>query len=137
MFLMERYVEKFIAAYDIEATPCVLDSKKEEDEGASVDLSDHTLFELGGLPMLLMTEGVVVAYKVLQERNESGVYQKLSVALRGLTRDAVDKVLAITLSKKPYNSKYAIDFISVAKPALEYYGIKDYADVKYREYFEN
>ncbi len=134
---MERYIEKFIAAYDVESTSaCVLDTEK-DDEGASVDLSDHALFELGGLPMLLMTEGIVIAYKVLQERNESGVYQKLSVALRGLTRDAIEKVLDITLSKKPYNSKYAIDFISIAKPALEYYGIKGYADAKYEECFEN
>lgn len=137
MFLMERYVENFISFYDLEApskAPKPPIEKKDEDP---VDLSDHALFELGGLPMLLMTEGIVISYKVLQERNESAVFQRLSTALRNLTRDAVEKVLDITLSKKTYNSKYAIDFISIAKSACEYYSIKKYVGIKYEEYFEN
>lgn len=94
----------------------------------------NALYSLGGLPMILMSKGIVVAYTVMKEKGEDRIMARISDALRDLNKSSLIKCLDITMKTK-YNKTEIVDFMSIAQPALIFHGIKNFNKVDYREFF--
>jgi len=100
------------------------------------DISPTEMYELSGIDMVMMSHGIVEAYLVLSNKQEKGVYTRLSNILKGYSKQVLAKVMGITLAKR-YNTSDVVDFMSVARPALKFHGIeKQFDHVNYKQYFK-
>jgi hypothetical protein len=98
-------------------------------------LSDEELFALG-LSMLLMHKGIVVAYRMLSQKRVPNVLVSIQKALRDFNRDVLMATIKRTIAGAPYSEKDVIDFMTVAKPALQYHNISDFDRLSYRSFFK-
>lgn len=97
------------------------------------DLDDNTLFEAGGLPLLIINRGIVAGYRML--KSDSNVLDQISAVLRSLNKDVLDQVMRITIQRSPYPSDDKVDFISLARPCLEAHNLQEYTKFQYQEFF--
>jgi len=131
-FLRDDLIGKFLSRYKV--------SNKEVQESElkpDTSVSEDVLYEMGGLQMLLMSRGIVSSYRVLKSRNTLNPFLKISSTLRDFSKDIVRKTMEITLGLSPYNNDDIIDFISVAQPALDFYGLREFSNISYQGYFKH
>lgn len=101
------------------------------------EVDAQTLYQMGGLPMLLRAKGVVIAAQVLREKGDTNWLMRISQSLHDFPKDAVLDTMERTVSGAPYSPDQMVDFISIARPALEYHRIRDYAGLNYRDHFKS
>lgn len=94
------------------------------------------LLKMGGLSMVLCSSGIVLTCSLLSKKGEKNVFSKVSSELRGLSEGAVRQSIESTLKNAPYSLDQSIDFISIARSAIEFHGLKDYKNISYRDYFK-
>lgn len=123
----EKYIRMFLDQFLRDAP----------DQTEKVEADDDTLFSAGGLPMVLMSKGIVAGCRVLRDRGEKNVFTKVSKALKELSGKMLESSLNITISSAPYPNSDKVDFISIAKPAIDYHGIKGYLELRSSDYFED
>jgi hypothetical protein len=133
--IKEYYINKFVQLYVGETY------KPKEDivsavkaEQPAIDV--NTLYSMGGLPMLLRSKGIVIAAKVLRDKNEPSWLMRISQTMQDFTQDAVLSTIDRTLEYSPYPCEQMVDFISIARPSLEYHRIKTYSHINYKEHFK-
>lgn len=123
-FLVDRFVNRFDLLENVS-------SSKVKDEKPVV--SDEQIYQLGGLPMLLISRGIVISYNLLQKEN--GIILRISNTMRELTKESVAEVIESTLRLAPYPQSHKIDFVSVAKQSIDYHGLKGFNSLQYDKYF--
>lgn len=101
------------------------------------EVDAQTLYQMGGLPMLLRAKGVVTAAQILREKGDSNWLMRISQTLRDFPKDAVLDTMERTMSGAPYPPDLMVDFISISRPALEYYRIREYSGLTYRDCFKS
>lgn len=94
----------------------------------------ESLYNLGGLSMILLSGGIVVTYNLLKSKNEDRFISKISNALKSMNKDTLVKVMDITLKNK-YTNNQVVDFMSIAQPSLRYHKISKYVKTNYKEFF--
>lgn len=138
LLAQDRYVEQFVKKYGnpgaLLMPQQVPQVKAVDDQPAAVD--DETLYEMGGLSMLVMSRGIVHGYRMLISRKESNVLTRISTVLRGFSKDVLISTIKTTIQNGPYAKSDAVDFISVARAALKYHGIKEFDNTDYRNHFK-
>ncbi len=109
-------------------TPNVSSAQKEDVVDQSETLSSE-------LQTLLIEQGIVVAYLTLKKRNQTAIFTQLSAALKELSKRLLEQSMRVTL-RGSYEGQDKIDFISLARPALDYYGLsKKFQSIDYQDYF--
>lgn len=131
-FAADHLIEKFLSRYDYTKQEAPKVTVKEE----AMEIDEYTLYDLGGLPMVLTSKGLVVTYKVLREKKIDDIFSKISSALRDLSKDAVCTTMENTFKGAPYKEGDKVDFISVSRRALEFHGLKKYKKISYQDYFK-
>jgi len=127
----DECLQSFVDCYE---TKTPHSSPKQNTDRTSV--SDLSIYKMGNLSLLLMSRGIVAGYRALIEDGyKSTANSKIRSALLRFSQEILIQVLEITISKV-YNTKYMIDFISLAKSSLEQYGLLDaWAHIDYKDYF--
>ncbi len=128
-FLRDDLVSKFLKRYEAPDAPKPV-------QPVDSDVSEDVLYEMGGLQMLLMSRGIVSSYRVLRSKNTLNPFGKISSTLRDFSKDVVRKTMKITLELSPYNDDDTIDFVSVARPALDFHGLKEFLNISYQGCFK-
>ena len=130
----ERYLDQFIklkfgtnSEQSSESMPATTTQK---------EVDAQTLYRMGGLPMLLRSKGIVVTAILLREKNDNNWLIRISQALQDFPKNAVQETMDRTISGASYSAENMVDFISIARPALEFHRIRDYSGINYRGYFK-
>jgi len=116
--------------------PSTQQSKPVEEHIEDTKVDQETLLKMGGLSMVLCSSGIVLTCSLLSKNGEKNVFSKISSELRGLSEGAVRQSIESTLKNAPYPVDQSIDFISIARSAIEFHGLKDYKNISYRDYFK-
>lgn len=126
-------LQKFASRY-LDNIPVKHDSKKPVTVSTVPSVSMDDLYDHGGLPMVLMSYGIVNAYHLLTKRNDPKAFEQIISALKSLSKKVLDKVMSRTLELAPYNGE-RVDFVSLAKAALDYHNLAKFKSVQYGDYF--
>lgn len=130
----EYLIDKFLTRYQVNEDVTSLNNTNGSSKiDQYVDLDVDTLLSMGGLSMALCSKGIVLTYMSLREKEEN-VFVKISNVLRGLSENAVRQSIENTLKFAPYKSQL-VDFVSIAKAAIDFHNLKDYRNISYRDYF--
>ena len=127
----EKYVAMFFKRYN----ESIYGGEKKSTTKA-VERDDETLFRTGGLPMLLMSRGIVRSHVFLRGKNDDASFTKISKTLRTFSVSVLKSTLDITSNGAPYPLGQKVDFISIARPALELHGLKEYLALDYNKFFQ-
>lgn len=107
-------------------------------EQPACTVDDDSIYDLGGLSLLLMKRGFVVGWRVLKRKGMGDALA--SYAMQKITgkfnSEILVNVLKITLQGSPYPASDKVDFISLIKPALNQRGLTGHAQVPYGAYFK-
>lgn len=133
--LIQNYqVNRFASRYqkDItEPSPAAIPKQTK-----SISISDDSIYELGGLSLLLMKRGLVVGHRVLKSKGVSHIDQMMHKTIGQFNKEVLVNVLKITLQESPYPESDKVDFISFATSALNRFGLTEYTQVLYGSYFK-
>jgi hypothetical protein len=130
----ERFLDQFIKLKFGTATEKSSVSAPPATTHKEVDA--QTLYRMGGLSMLLRSKGIVMTASILREKNDSNWLMRISQALQNFPKNAVQETMERTIAGATYPSEDMVDFISIARPALEFHRIRDYSGINYRGYFK-
>jgi hypothetical protein len=86
--------------------------------------------------MLLMSKGIVAAGKLLRGKGITDWIMRLSTTIRGFSKNVILEVMEVSVRSSPYNTSDMFDFISIARPTLQYYGIRNYDNLRYQDFFK-
>ena len=123
--LNDGYINKFLSRH-VESKSVLPESQ----------VDDATLYKVGGLQSLLLSKGIVAAHSYLIKTNETNISTKISDTLKKCSKKMIVNVVNITMKNKSYSKSALVDFISIAKPALDFFGIKDFNHINYKEFFQ-
>jgi len=131
LFSYDTYINKFITRYDVseKSAPNIVETRKEE------EIDDVTLYTHGGLPMVIVSRGIVAAYGVLKQKNINNSFVKISSTLHDLSKDALQTTMDITIQNAPYPQQDVVDFISLARSAMVFHDLKQFMSLTYKDYF--
>lgn len=144
ILVFDSYINKFISRFRLQSIPgngFSIHKNKEKEFTNNIasknePIDSITLYNHGGLPMVIMSKGIVASYVVLQEKGINSVFTKISTTLQKLSKSALQKTMEITLNNAPYSCTHVIDFIALARSALVYHNMKQYLSLHYKEYFK-
>lgn len=137
--LSDQHMEKFIRWYNPDANrPVVVGHSNEtasvrpkaNDEG----ISDQVVYDLGGLPMLLRSRGLVVAHFLLKKNGRS--QEEISNVLSGFSKSAIEKVMAVTIDRAPYPLGQYFDFMHIVEPHLQKHALQSFTGLIVGDYFK-
>lgn len=124
-YMLNRFVQRYNVNIN-ESTPIL---KKEP----QVEVSDQEIYTHGGLEMLLASRGIVFAYQFL--KSEQNIISKIAQSLKTFSKESLIEVIETTFRFGPYKKELRVDFLSIAKSALDYHSIKKYNAMEYQEHF--
>ena len=131
----ERFVDRFATRFAEVDEDMKCQRTLEEGVVCYTNVTPETIYNLGGLPMLLCSFGIVDAHKLLKTKENGSGFTKIASALRELSKDDVKQVMKVTQERSPYHKNDVVDFISVAKAALEFHGLNEFKNVSYQKFF--
>lgn len=123
-----KYVGKFCKRYADEAD-VVVDKPKPK-----LDLDHAQIYELGGLPMLLIKRGIVIACNVLQQKNSMDWRFQIEKSLDSMNKKVLEMVEKATLDLAPYDCS-AFDFINMTKAIFAKNSIQAFDGLNYKSVF--
>lgn len=135
LLVQDYQISRFSSRYKkedvIEAAPVI--PKPQINDSSTIN--DDSIYDLGGLSLLLMKRGLVIGCRILKKR---GVYidQMIQDTIGQFSKDVLVNVLKITLQGSPYPESDKVDFISLATFALNRFGLTEYTQVPYGAYFK-
>lgn len=132
----DKYTNKFIKWYSasLEKTKNNIIQSDKTNQTDKPKMSPATIYEFGGLQMLLLTCGVVTSYWMVKGKKPKPEMEILNV-LKEFSPKAVNKVLKITLTQGPYKNAEKIDFVSILSPLRESHSLRDFDTLDYKKYF--
>jgi len=98
-------------------------------------ISNKEIYDAGGLSMLLTKRGIVVSYRMMESLNKNPS-QEIQETLERFQESTLSKTIKSTISNSPYNCS-SIDFVSIVRPYLLKYGLKEFANLDYKKYFSH
>lgn len=123
-----KYVGKYLLRFADEQIHTVI-PKTNQDK-----ISDVQMYDLGGLPILLVKRGIVVASQFIQSTGDRNWRIAVENALSGMGKGILETVGQATLSNGPYRGE-PIDFVSIAKISFEKNGVETFKNVMFRQSF--
>lgn len=134
--LMGRFdIEKFITRYEERSkvqTPII----------PKINVSQPTpddmmIYEVSGLPAVLMKKGIVVGHRILKEKKTDNAFQLIIKTLQSFSKETLGKTMDVTLAGAPYPQSDTVDFLSLARHALQFHKIVKYLKLDYKSYFKS
>lgn len=122
-------IQRFLSRFDT-PTPIVANTSPNVSSN-----EDHAIYDLGGLPLLVVKRGLVIGYSVIQKRSTEP-QRDLECVVKDLSKSMLTKVLRLTLHNGPYLQSNEFDFMSLASPFLVKWEIKEFSDVDFKDYFK-
>lgn len=99
------------------------------------NISPMDVYKKFGINRLLIEKGIVDSYKVMSEVGQSAVFSQISSALCTFSKSIFERVMSVTMSKT-YSMKDTVDFISISRRTIKFYGLdKKYGKINYKEFF--
>ena len=101
-------------------------------------INDDSIYDLGGLSLLLMKRGLVAGSRILRKRGISDAmsFSLIQKTVGQFNKEVLARVLKITLQESPYPESDKVDFISLAMSALNRFGLTEYTQVLHGAYFK-
>lgn len=101
-------------------------------------VTDDSVYDLGGLELLLMKRGLVIGYHILKQREMSDVMASSMIqkAVRQFSKEVLVNILKITLQGSPYPESDKVDFIFLAASALNRFGLTEHTKIPHEVYFK-
>lgn len=124
--LDDKYINRFLQR------DCEAEATDTPDPESS---EDDSIFELGGLPLLIIKRGLVIGHQVAKERF-SEPQKELQAILDDLSREMLVAVLKTTTQNAPYPKNHEIDFFGLVSPLLQQKGITDFDHMSSKSYFK-
>lgn len=134
-YQISRFVSRYKKEDIIKEVPDDLLKSQAIDEPSTIN--DDSIYDLGGLSLLLMKRGLVVGCRILKRRGVPNVDQMIQETIGQFNKEVLVNVLKITLQGTPYPESDRVDFISFATSALNRFGLTEYTQVPYRAYFRS
>lgn len=124
LLIQDYQVDRFASRYKKEDTDVVVSAPVEQPSSAN----DDSIYDLGGLSLLLMKRGLVVGWRILKDRGmgEALASHTIQKATMKFSSEILANVLKITLQGSPYPATDKVDFISLVEPALTRRGLTEY-----------
>ncbi len=111
--LKDYLIKRFVSRYsDEESCKEILPQSK------AVKADDDSIYDLGGLELLVMQRGIIVGYQMLRHRLESDPAYVMRKTLSHFTKDTLINVMNITVQQGPYSRNHTVDFLMIAHPFL-------------------
>jgi hypothetical protein len=136
VFIQAMYDEKYVGRFAKRYNEQGAEIKTAETVARSAEQDDETIYKTGSLSMLLMSKGIVSAHAFLKKQKETNIIMRIGKALRAFSPSVLRSTMETTINKAPYPSADRVDFISIARPALELHGLKTYLNLDYSKYFK-
>lgn len=138
----DQYIDRFVNLKFNKTTDILSETESATPVSASPaephkEVDAQTLYQMGGLPMLLRAKGIVIAAQVLREKGDNNWLMRLSQKLHDFPKDAVLETLQTTIEQAPYPADCMVDFVSIANPAMSYHRIRDYSKLNYHDFFKS
>ncbi len=130
-YQVNRFANRYKEA-DTEAT--IIPKQPKQTDVPMMD--DESIYDLGGLSLLLMKRGLVVGCRELKKRGVSNIDQVIQKTISQFNKEVFMSVLKITLQQSPYPKLDTVDFISIVTPALNRFGLAEYIQAPYGAYFK-
>lgn len=140
-FTQDRHIKKFSKQFVsmrssiASNSPATKTSVHIKSKQTTEKVSDAELYAVGGLKLLLIKRGIVCAYMVLKDLGISNIFTLISQELRSLTKETVKRIMSVTMSSI-YPGSDVVDFISIARPVLLFYCIKEFDAIDYKDFFK-
>lgn len=111
-------------------------SKAKNNLEKPLDIDDESMYNMGGVVAVLTAVGIVKTCALLKRK---GIISTLSISeqLRKMPKKVFSDCFNLTLSLSPYPETDKVDFISVAKQAIDYHGFNKFLKINYKEFFLN
>ncbi len=129
------FLTKFYNRFDdLPASPIAISLEKSQKHDS--DLDENALYQLGGLPMVVMSKGIVVGHRVSKARGSSDSEKVLTSIINSFSKNVIRQVMLVTLVNAPYERSDSIDFVTMMKPILSSHGIEEFFNMNYLDYFK-
>ena len=99
------------------------------------DISAKDIYDLGGLPALLMEKGIVVAWEYLKRTKQNSTIQDIFVVLETFSKEVLENTMKITIDNAPYDMSQKIDFVELAYPLLDKFNLEAYKKLSCATHF--
>jgi len=130
--LQDFQIKKFAARYKED------ESVKEILPAAPAPVvDDNSIFDLGGIDLLIMKRGIVAGYRMLRLRSQPDPAQIIRNTLSNFGKDTLSGVMDATIQAAPYNSEDKVDFVALAKPYLENHDLSNFLQMSHERYFRS
>ncbi len=139
LLIQDYQVNRFASRYQkeevVEAVPA---APKPQEISQPSTINDDSIYDLGGLSLLLIKRGLVVGYRVLKRKGTSDALSThmIQKAVMKFSSAILASVLNVTLKESPYPESDKVDFISLASSALNRCGLTEYTQIPYGAYFK-
>ena len=133
----ELHISKFLVRYQAGINAEVV-TPQDGPPVSSAPVKEYTnkeVYDMGGLPMLLIKCGIVNACKLSKQQKGISL-ENIRTVLLSLTKPLLEKVLSLTVQRAPYSQSDEIDFISLALPATSQHNLVSFSTLKYKDYFK-
>lgn len=94
-----------------------------------IEISDHDLYQLGGISLLLMKRGIVRAYRMAKDK------KCIKAALGSFSKEVLKETMELTLDNSPYDEKDKVDFIELAQKSMVEHNMKEYLKFRHEQCF--
>ncbi len=127
-FMKPFYFEKFLTRFKTD------NPKKDISDEI---ISDDSLYNLGGLSILIVTKGIVLAHDFLRKKSVEDREEQIKSALQSFSKGVLCETLRITTENAPYYKEQSINFLRLASEALKSHSIKQFDSIQYAECFSS
>jgi hypothetical protein len=132
-FQVTRFVSRYKKPDATEEAP-IVSIESQVDMPSSID--DMSIYELGGINLLLMKRGIVIGYRILKKHGVNNVDQVIKKSIEQFNKEVLINVLNVTMQESPYPMSDKVNFISPAADALGRFGLTEYAQISHESYFK-
>lgn len=126
--LNKKHIERFVN-YFRSIVPVLTEKKI---DNTTVEDS----YKAGGLPMVLILKGVVIAAQFLKELNESNIFVKISNTLQKCSKDSILKCLDSTINNAPYLKSQNIAIEAIVSKVVISHNLSYYKTYQWNNLFK-
>lgn len=134
LLIQDYQIARFASRYE----EAEAQAPKPQETSKLSTIDDDSIYDLGGLSLLLMKRGLVIGYRTLKKKGTSDTLSTdmIQKAVMKFSSAILANVLNVTLKESPYPKSDKVDFISLASSALNRRGLTDYTQISYGAYFK-
>lgn len=115
LLIQDYQIDRFSSRYKLGAVEDIPVTVASE---STFSPSDDSIYELGGLPLLIMKRGLVIGYRMLRKHQIAHADEVMSRTIEQFSKEVCTHVLKLTLQGAPYPKSDEIDLNSFGLTVL-------------------